>query len=299
MNSEKRNEVIGTWYAIAAFTTWGFLPIYWKLLKHVPSSQILAHRIIWSFLFLSIINSIKKNWHLIKKTYSVPKNRLSSVISAVILGTNWFIYIWAVNSGHIVESSLGYFINPLVTVLLGIIFLKERLKFIQSVAFLLAFTGVLFLTIQHGQIPWISLSLALTFGFYGLLRKISHVGSLTGITTETAILSPLVLLFLIYKGILGTGVFGTASLLTHLLLAGAGIMTATPLLWFTYGARRIPLTSIGFIQYLAPTFQLFCGVVIYKEAFTSTHLISFSMIWTALLIYSFSNINIKKRIYRK
>ncbi|MBS3819788.1 EamA family transporter RarD [bacterium] len=295
MKGPQRQEVIGTWYAIAAFTAWGLLPLYWKALKAVPTSQILGHRIIWSFVFLALFNTLKKRWPRVKSTYLHRSNRFSSLMSGFIIGSNWFIYIWGVNSNQVVEVSMGYYINPLLTVLLGILVLKERLKFWQTISFILAFIGVAYMTFQYGRIPWIALSLAFTFGFYGLIRKTSRVGSLTGLTAETAILSPLAIFFLGFKGIEGTSAFGQASVSIHLLLIGAGIATATPLLWFARGARRISLSTVGFIQYLSPTLQLLLGVFVFKEPFTTTHGVSFTLIWVALIIYSLSNTRFMKR----
>lgn len=296
MEDPKRWEILGTWYTVAAFTAWGLLPLYWKALKIVPTSQILGHRIIWSFLFLSLFNTLKKRWPRVKSTYTHRGNLFSSLLSGFIIGTNWFIYIWGINSNQIVEVSMGYYINPLLTVLLGILVLRERLKFWQTVSFVLAFIGVAYMTFQYGRIPWIALSLALTFGFYGLIRKTSRVGSLTGLSAETALLSPLALFFLVFKGVEGSSAFGQASVTIHLLLIGAGIATATPLVWFARGARRIPLSRVGFIQYLSPTIQLLLGVLVFKEPFTTTHGVSFSLIWVALLIYSTSNTRLMKRL---
>ncbi|MBN1222316.1 MAG: EamA family transporter RarD [Candidatus Aminicenantes bacterium] len=285
---DRRERIIGTWYAIAAFLSWGVLPVYWKALQQVPATEILPYRIIGSFLFLALFNRVKKRWPAVRKSYSSQSNRLSSLISAVFIGFNWFVFIWAVNAGHIVEISMGYYINPLLSVFLGILFLKERLNFWQTVALFLATFGVLFMTVQHGRVPWIALSLALSFGIYGLLRKTAQVGSVTGLTAETAVLSPFALVFLIVLWTQGGSSLGKASIPVHLLLFGAGIATAVPLVWFARGARRIPLSTVGFIQYLAPTLHLLLGVFLYREPFTSTHAVSFILIWIALLIYSVS-----------
>ncbi len=295
MSGDRKERVIGTWYSIATFLVWGFLPIYWKALKEVPASEILPHRIIWSFVFLALFNSIKKRWPILRETYSIGANRLSSLICALILGTNWFIFIWAVNANHLVEISIGYYINPLLSVLLGVIVLRERLAFWQLVAFVLALLGVAYMTIQYGRFPWIALSLAVTFGIYGLIRKTARVGALTGLTAETAILLPLSIVFLVLLFIQGSSVVSRASVSVHFLLIGAGIVTALPLVWFARGARRIPLSSVGFIQYLAPTCHLLLGVFLYKEPFTRVHVVSFALIWIALLIFSVTQIKLMKR----
>ncbi len=210
------------------------------------------------------------------------------LLTAAIIGSNWFIYVWAVINNHIVDTSLGYFINPLISVLLGVIFLRERLNFWQIFAFILALTGVGYLTLQYGKFPWIALSLAFTFGFYGLFRKTARIEALVGLAAETALLAPLVLTYIFILGFKGTGAVGHTPLSIHALLLGTGVVTAAPLLWFTLGVRKIPLSRAGFLQYIAPSLQLFLGVVVYGEPFTRSHFISFSLIWVALLIYSLS-----------
>lgn len=283
------DKVVGTWYAIAAFTTWGFLPLYWKSLDHVPSSQILAHRIFWSFVLVSIVICVQRRRSEARSALSSGRNKLTFLVSALTLGTNWFIYIWAVNTNHIVESSMGYFINPLLSVLLGIIFLKERLKHVQALSVFIAFIGVAYLAVQYGKIPWIALSLAVSFAFYGLLRKTAKAGSLIGLLAETMLLTPAALTYLIIVQARGTGAFANTGVGTSLLLAGCGVVTSLPLIWFAHGARRIPLATVGFTQYLAPTLMLLLGVFVYREPFTTSHLVSFGCIWTALLLYSLSH----------
>jgi chloramphenicol-sensitive protein RarD len=278
----------GTLYVLAAFVSWGLLPVYWKALQSVPAHEILAHRVFWSFVFVSLLLGKQKRWAEFRWTFRTRRNRWICLLTAAIIGSNWFIYIWAVNHDHIVDASLGYFINPLITVLLGVIFLRERLNAWQVAAFILASIGVGYLTLQYGRIPWIALSLALTFGFYGLLRKTARIESLIGLTAETGLLSAPALAFVIMLGLRGEGAAGTASLWTHAQLMGAGLVTATPLLWYTIGVRRIKLSTAGFLQYLAPSMQLLLGVLVYGEPFTRTHLISFGLIWAALLLYSLS-----------
>ncbi len=284
-----RERIVGSWYAVGAFSLWGILPLYWKALKSVPASQIIAHRILWSFIIVVILLFMQHRMQELKQAVSSWRYRLYFLLSAVTLGTNWFIYIWAVNAGHIVETSMGYFINPLLNVLLGMLLLRERLSFWQAVSVALAFAGVLYMTLQYGKVPWIALSLAFSFAFYGLLRKTSHAGSLIGLLIETIILSPAALTFIMLKQMDGTGALGSVSVVSHIMLVCAGLVTATPLLWFAHGARRIPLSTVGFIQYLAPSLQLIIGVVVFKESFTPVHVVSFSLIWGALCIYSFSN----------
>jgi len=284
----KTEKTVGTWFVLAAYVLWGLLPMYWKALSSIPSMEILAHRIFWAFILAVILLWCQRRWREFKETFRIPKNRALLILTAAIVGSNWFIYIWAVNHDHIVDTSLGYFINPLITVLLGVIFLREKLNFWQIVSFLLALLGVSYLTIQYGKVPWIALSLAFTFGFYSLFRKTARVEALVGLTAETAMLSPLMLTYILVLGFKGTGAVGSVSISHHFLLLGAGVVTATPLLWFTLGVRKIPLSRAGFLQYVAPSLQLFLGVVIYSEPFTRDHLICFGLIWSALLIYSLS-----------
>jgi chloramphenicol-sensitive protein RarD len=291
-----RGQISGVWYTIAAFFLWGILPLYWKAMKQVPSSQILAHRILWSFIFVVLLLTAQRRTSQLRSAIASRRNRVFFIASAFTIGINWFIYIWAVNAGFLVETSMGYFINPLVSVLLGIVFLKERLRFWQVVSVMLAFSGVLYMTLNYGKPPWIALSLAFSFGSYGLLRKTSHADSLMGLFFETAFLSPLALAYIILRGVQGTGAFGTVTPLLHILLVCSGVVTSIPLIWFAHGARRIPLSTVGFTQYLAPTLQLFLGVVVFREPFTSVHLISFSLIWIGLALYSLSHLSFMRRI---
>ena len=218
-----------------------------------------------------------------------------SMGSACLLGLNWFMYIWAVNSGHVVDSSLGYFITPLVNVLLGVLFLRERLRMWQTIAIGFAAVGVLALTVGYGTFPWIALSLALSFGFYGLLRKVSPLGSLEGLSLETAALSMLAVVYLAYQEGTGGASFGHAGTATTLLLAGTGVVTALPLLLFAYAARQVTLATVGILQYISPTFQFLLGVLVYGEPFTPTRLLGFIPIWLALVIYSMEGMREEKR----
>ncbi len=289
MNQQKSENIKGIWYAVGAFAIWGFLPLYWKSMNMVPSTQILAHRIFWSFLFISIFLSMKKRWSEVREVFSFMKNKFTSGCSAAILGVNWFIYIWAVNANHIVETSMGYFISPLINVVLGLLVFRERLTFWQGLSVCIAFIGVFYLAFQYGKIPWIALSLAVSFALYALLRKIAHVGSTIGLFAETASLTPIALTYIFFQHFHGNGAFGRSPVYINFFLAGSGIVTALSLIWFAHGARRIPLSTVGFIQYLAPSLNLFIGAVVFKEPFTVTHLMSFGCIWGALIIYSLSH----------
>jgi len=301
MNKENElkshNErITGILYAAAAFTAWGFLPLYWKILKRVPAGEILAHRILWSFIFVSLIIVVYGRWDRLKEVVSNKSNRVSIFFSALLISANWFIYIWAVNDNQVVEASLGYYINPLLSVVLGMVFLRERLNFWQLVSLLSASTGVAVITLKYGKIPWIALSLALTFGLYGLVKKIANLDSITGLALETLFVAPAALVFLIFKQINGTGSFGMVSVNVTFLLAFSGVVTAMPLLWFAQGAKRVPLSTVGFIQYLAPTISLFLGIFIFNEPFTKTHVISFGFIWSALALYSLAQTNFLHRL---
>lgn len=284
-HSEQTKGII---YTLGAFCAWGLLPIYWKQLNTISPMGILANRIIWSFIFVAVLLSLTKQWG---KTWSILKNRstvLSLVLSSLIITVNWLIYIWAVNSNHVVEASLGYYINPLITVLLGIFVLHERLDRWQVVSIALAAIGILILTVEFGRIPWIALSLAITFALYGLAKRLIQADSLTGLALETLIMVPAGLVYLTFFQ--GQGASGQINGWTMLLLAGSGIVTATPLLWFAQGAKTIPFATVGFIQYVSPTLSLLLGVFLYKESFSMTHLLSFGFIWTAVAIFTISRL---------
>ncbi len=296
MKAELSDKTLGTWAAVAAYGAWGLLPLFWKTLDQIPAQNILAHRIVWSFVFLFILVTFRKSWAQVKRVFSIKKTRTFFLFTSCFLGVNWFTYIWAVNSDHVVDASLGYFINPLVVVMLGVLFLKEKLLFWQKISVFLAFIGVLYMTIDVGRIPWISLTLALSFGFYGLFRKKADAESMAGLTSEMIILSPIALGFMVIVNLNSSGFIGKAPPLIHLLLLGTGIATALPLLCFNYGVKRIELKTIGFLQYLSPTFQLFLGIFAFKEPFSLTHIISFGLIWMALIIYSTSHTSFMRRI---
>ena len=275
----------GTLYALLAYGAWGLLPIYWKLFGASAPVEVLCHRLIWSLFFLGGVLLVQRRqaevWALLKERLRV----LWLLGSALLLTVNWGIYIYGVNTDRVVETSLGYFINPLVSVLLGFVVLKERLHRGQQVAVALAAIAVGYFVVQLGTVPWIALSLAFTFAFYGLVRKMVPVAPMVGLAIEALLITPVALLGVIYWGAMGTASFGTTPGLT-LLFAGAGVVTSMPLLWFNNAAKRLPLSTLGFFQYLAPSLQLLLGVFLYGEPFTMTHGITFGLIWTALLLYS-------------
>lgn len=276
----------GILYGIGAYTIWGLLPIYWKALQTVPAGEILANRIVWSLVFVAAILTYKRNWRWIWPTLRQPRLILTFAASAILLGLNWFIYIWAVNAGFVIETSLGYFINPLLSVALGVIFLRERLRLGQTVAIGLAVAGVAYLTLRYGSFPWIAVALAITFGFYGLLRKTARLGSTEGLALETSILFIPTLAYLLLLNQQGSSAFGSSDLQTSLLLIGVGVVTAVPLLLFGSAARRITLTNLGILQYIAPTIQFLLGLFVFGESFGRDQLIGFSFIWIALLVYA-------------
>jgi chloramphenicol-sensitive protein RarD len=270
---------------LGAYLIWGMVPIYWKLIKHVPAIQLIGHRIIWSFILLAAFLLITRKWSEFCKLSS--DRRIISIyfVAAVLVGFNWFIYVWAVNSGFILEASLGYFINPLFSVLLGVVFLRERLRFYQWVSVGLAMAGVLYLALAYGRPPWIALGLAFTFGCYGLVKKKAPLGSIHGLTLESGILLLPGLGFLVYQELIGHGAFLHTGIHSDLLMAGAGLITTIPLIMFSYAAQRVPLTTIGLMHYITPTCQFFLGVLVYGEAFSKTQAIGFGIVWTALAIF--------------
>lgn len=278
----------GILYGIGAYTLWGLLPVYWKFLNSVPAPQLLGHRIGWSFLLLMAVIFVSKQWTEFRASLNWRTFGIYS-IAAVLIAVNWLTYVWAVNAEFVVETSLGYFINPLLSVLLGVIILREKLRPAQWLPIGLAAAGVIYLTVVYGQLPWIALTLAFSFGFYGLVKKIAPLNSLFGLTLETGILFLPALLYLALAGSGGTGAFLHLGLVPDLLMIGAGVVTTIPLLMFASAARQIPLTVVGLLQYIAPTIQFFLGVLVYKEPFDQTHLIGFGIVWIALVIFWVEN----------
>lgn len=278
----KKGIILG----IIAYLLWGVFPIYWKLIKSVPAQEILCHRVAWSFVFVVIILIVTRKWHWLRQIRHNPKIVLTFFLSAGLLAINWLTYIWAVNSGYIVEASLGYFINPLIKVMLGVIFLREQLRLGQWGAIAIAVLGVLYLTVNYGVFPWIALTLAITFGLYGLLRKTAVLGSLEGLFIETFILFTPAFITLLIFDFQGSASFLHAGELVSLLLIFSGVVTALPLLLFSSAARRITLTALGLLLYIAPTLQFLIGIFIYHEPFSPSRLIGFCIIWFALLLYT-------------
>lgn len=291
-----KNDVSGVVYGVIAYTVWGLLPIYWKLLGEIPADEILAHRIFWAFLFVGGLFLSKNDIGVLKEAIKERKNIRNILICSFLITINWGTYIWAVNSGRILESSMGYYINPLMVVLLGMTVLKEKLNVLQYISIVFAAAGVIIITVQFGNIPWVSLLLALSFALYGLFKKLLKVESLTGMVLETAAIMPLALGYILFKLFSGQSALYSVPLSTAAILMLSGIATALPLLWFAMGAARLKLSTLGFLQYISPTLSLLLGVFLYGEKFTVTHLLSFSFIWTGLIIYAFSNFEAKSKL---
>jgi len=278
----------GILYGIGAYTLWGFFPIYWKFLHNISALQLIGHRIAWSFILMMGVILISGQWADLRSTLSARNFRIY-LIASLLIGANWLMYVWAVNAGHIVETSLGYFINPLLSVLLGLLILHEKLRRTQWIPIVIAFVGVVYLTITFGRLPWIALSLAFSFGFYGLVKKLAPLSSLFGLTLETGILFIPAVIYLGVAEVNGTGAFLHTGVVSDFLMIGAGLVTTVPLLMFASAAKQIPLTMIGVLQYLAPTIQFLLGIFVYKEKFDHTQLIGFSIVWLALVIFWVEN----------
>lgn len=285
----------GILYGIGAYGLWGLLPIYWKLLQAVPASEILVHRMIWSLVFLTMVLTMRRQWAWVQTVWQDKVTLGYLVVAALLLALNWYTYIWAVNANFVVEASLGYFITPLLNVALGVVLLRERLRPGQWMAVGLAALGVLYLTASLGALPWIALTLASTFSVYGYIKKKVRLDALHSLTAEMAVLFIPATLFLISREGQHSAVFAHTSFSTNLLLLGTGVITAIPLLLFAGAAQRLPLTTVGLLQYIAPSLQFALGLFLYHEAFSPTRLLGFSVIWLALLIYTIDN----ARHYRK
>ena len=276
----------GVLFAALAYGAWGLLPIFFKQLSHVSAFEVVAHRMVWALLFLLCVLLLLKRWAWLRDLTRQPKVLAAFSVSALLLSVNWSVYVWAVQNAHVIDASLGYFILPLVNVALGYVFLKERPRRVQWLALAVAAAGVLWLTLQAGRLPWIALLLAATFGIYGLLRKLAPLGALEGLTLETLLLSPFAAGLLAWWAWHGQGalVQGHAPTMAWLLLAGP--LTAIPLLLFAAGARRIPMATLGILQYISPSLQLLVGVWLYDEVLAPVRAIGFCLIWIALLVYS-------------
>jgi chloramphenicol-sensitive protein RarD len=284
--SEKNEHNNGVVYAASAFVIWGIIPIFWKQMAYIPAIEILMHRIVWSLLFAVVVIVAIGKWPLLRVALTTRKTLQLLTISALLIGMNWGLFIWAVNIGRIEETSLGYYINPLVNIALGVMLLSERLTRIQMIAVAVACAGVLNQAIAVGVLPWVSLTLAISFGLYGLIRKQVPVEALVGLAVEAIVLTPLAFGYLIYMELQGSALFLHQGWSTDALLVLAGPLTAIPLLLFAAGVRRIKLSTMGFVQYLAPSISLILAVLMYNEPFTAAHAVTFGLIWLALALIS-------------
>lgn len=284
----------GIFFGLAAYVLWGILPVYWKALELVSPFEILSSRFMWSCVFVFLLIIFQKKWPLftkeVKQVFSNVKTGAAMVAVGITISFNWGTFIWAVNNGHIVETSMGYYINPLVSILFAVVFLRERLDKMQLSAITCAFIGVASMVYSFGKIPWVSLTLAFTFALYGLLKKILPVSALTSIMLETLLITPLALVYEYSLWQQGVSFYASGNLQVIMMLTGAGVVTAIPLLLFTAGARLLPLKIIGFLQYISPTLTLLIGVFVYNEAFTASHLLAFGWIWAALLLFIVSQL---------
>lgn len=276
----------GILYAASAFLLWGLFPLYFHAISEVPPMEILGHRMLWSLLFLVVVLTVRQQWKWLPRVLRQPRVLAAFMASALLLSANWFTYIWAVNNGHVIDASLGYFINPLINVMLGMLVLGETLRRGQWLAIAVAACGVAWLTWSAGQVPWIALILGISFGAYGLLRKTAALAALEGLSLETMLLFPLALAYVVWLSVHGQNTFiNSTADSTRWLLAAAGPITAIPLLLFAAGARQIPMAVLGLLQYLSPTLQAILGVWVFHEAFPPERLAGFVVIWSALALY--------------
>ncbi len=280
------NKRLGIIYGVMAFTAWGLLPIYWKLLDRIPALEILAHRIVWSFVFVAVLLIFKNDFKILKEILASRRKSLLILAGAVLISINWYTYIWAVNANFVLQTSMGYYINPLVVSLLSMFVLKEKFNRGKIIALLLATTGVLILTIQYGEVPWVALILAISFALYGLVKKILNLDTITVLALETLMITPIALFYIGRLQLTGEGSLAVIPTSVLALLIFSGVVTATPLLWFARGTHLVEFSTIGFLQYIAPTISFFLGIFLFNEEFSTTHLISFGFIWVALIVYT-------------
>jgi chloramphenicol-sensitive protein RarD len=287
----------GVWFLLPAYLLWGLSPLFWKTLGHVSPFELILHRVIWSFFLLISIVIMQKRIDEIKSIFKRKKILFSLFLTMLILGSNWFVFIWAVHNDQILQTSLGYYINPLFFVFLGMFFLKERLRKLQIVALIIASIGVLYFSLSIGTFPWIALWLAISFGIYGLVHKQIAVEALPGLCVETMLLSIPAFFYLLWLYINGKGGFLNIDFTTDFLLAGTCVFTAFPLLLFTAGARRTTFATVGFMQYIAPSCSFLLAIFVYNESFSFEKLFTFIMIWIALIFYTIDSVRYHKNNY--
>ncbi len=288
----QQNKHFGYLAAFGCYALWGILPLYWHMLAEAEANEILAHRVLWSVVFMLIVLVVTRRLDLLKKDcrelWQNKKRGTLLVAAAVIISVNWLTYIWAVNHNHVIETSIGYYINPLVNVLFGVAIFGETLSAPKKLSIVLAATGIFLMTWQIGKLPWVSVALALTFGSYGALKKMLKLNPFTSITLETLLLFPFAFYYVANLTATGTAHFGPATPLLSLLLAGCGIATAVPLILFSYGANLLPLNVLGFFQYISPSMTLLLGIFFFNEPFGTTQLFTFGFIWLALIVFTIS-----------
>jgi chloramphenicol-sensitive protein RarD len=295
MSDDHSRRRAGLLYGLGAYLVWGVMPLYFKALAHVSALEIVAHRVVWSLAFLAALATIGRRWAAIREAVRTSRVLLTLVASTLLIGVNWLTFIYAVVSGHVLEGSLGYYLNPLVNVLLGVVLLKEKLTRAQGFAAFLAAAGVAVLAAGAGSGLWISLTLAASFALYGFLRKVVAVDSLEGLSIETALLTPFALGWILWLSSRGSGAFAQVDTATDVLLILGGAVTAIPLLMFTAAARRLPYSTLGFLQYVAPSLQFLLAVLAFGEPLTTAHLVCFAAIWSALAIFSFEGVRTSAR----
>ncbi|MFJ9617174.1 EamA family transporter RarD [Streptomyces noursei] len=291
----RTDQRAGLAYGLAAYTMWGLLPLYWHLLGAAAPSEILAHRMLWSLPVALVILAALRRWSWIRPLLRQPKRLGLVLVCAVVISLNWYLYIWAVNAGHVLEASLGYFINPLVSIAFGVLVLRERLRPLQWAAVVIGTVAVVVMTIAYGRMPWIALGLALSFATYGLVKKGIKLDGIEGFSAETALQALPALGFLIYLGAHGESSFVTGGTGQALLFAGCGIATAVPLICFGASAVRLPLTTVGMLQYLAPTFQFLLGLTVFHEQMPPERWAGFALVWAALVVLTWDALRTARR----
>ena len=294
MAETRRGLIVGA----AAYAMWGVFPLYWTLLKPAGAIEILAHRVFWSLAVMAVLVVALRRVSQFKEILSTPRTRIFIMVASVVIAVNWGAFIWGVNNGHVVETSLGYFINPLVTVMMGVVLLGERLRRLQWVAMGIATVAVLGLTIEYGRPPWVALVLAFSFGTYGLAKKKANAGAVESLALETLLLAPIALGYLLFLGSQGTSSFGNAGTGHAALLVSTGIVTAIPLICFGAAATRVSMTTLGLLQYLAPTIQFVLGLVVFHEPMTAMRWVGFILVWVALAIFTFELVKHRRRQLR-
>lgn len=281
-----KERLHATWLAIAAYVIWGLFPIYWKMLQSISALQLVCHRIVWTCVALAVVIGLSGQWKSFTKALRVPGVLRIYIAAAVLMCTNWFVFTLAVNTGHVTQTGLGYYISPLVNVTMGVVFMHERLRTLQWISVLLAAMGVFYLSLAYGAVPWMALALAFSFGMYGLVKKVATLNAIQGLLLETTILLPPALAYLLYCQLTGQGTLINHSAALSMLLLLSGLVSMSPLLLFAFAAQRIPLSRLGILQYITPTMQLLLGIWLYHEPFNQSSLIGYGVVWAALLIFA-------------